>query len=152
MDSPITDQAYGPDGILNKMFKLTSAKLQLAILKLFNLILSVGYFPDIRNQGLITPIFKNGDKLDPNNYRGICVISNLGKVFCSIINVRVLNFLNKHNVQSSIFPIFNIYINELATILEKSSPPGVSLHNTEFKCLLFADDLCLLSPTAHGLQ
>ena len=24
--------------------------------------------------------------------------SNLGKVFCRIINVRVLNFLNKHNV------------------------------------------------------
>ena len=78
----------------------TSAKFQLAILKLFNLILSVDYFPDIWNQGLITPIFKKGDKFDPNNYRGICVNSNLGKVFCSIINVRVLNFLNKHNVLS----------------------------------------------------
>ena len=47
--------------------------------------------------------------------------------------------------------LFNIY-NELATILENSSAPGVSLHNSEIKCLLFADDLCLLSPTAHGLQ
>ena len=114
LDSPITDQelyktlqalkckkAYGPDGILNEMLKLTSAKFQLAILKLFNLILSVGYFPDIWNQGLITPIFKNGDNFDSNNYRGICVNSNLGKVFSSIINVRVLNFLiNKHDVLS----------------------------------------------------
>ena len=82
------------------MLKLTGAKFQLAILKLFNLILSVGYFPDIWNQGLITPIFKNWDKFDPNKYRGICVNSNMGKVFCSIINVRVLNFLNKHNVLS----------------------------------------------------
>ena len=48
--------------------------------------------------------------------------------------------------------LFNTYINELATILEKSSAPGVSLHNSEVKCLLFADDLCLLSPTEHGLQ
>ena len=46
--------------------------------------------------------------------------------------------------------LFNFYINEFATILEKSS--GVSLHNSEVKCLLLADDLCLLSPTVHGLQ
>ena len=48
--------------------------------------------------------------------------------------------------------LFNIYINELATTLEKSSVPGVSLHNKEVKCLLFADDLVPLSPTAQGLQ
>lgn len=48
--------------------------------------------------------------------------------------------------------LFNIYINELATIPEKSSVPGVSLHNQEVKCLLFADDLVLLSPTEDGLQ
>jgi hypothetical protein len=40
----------------------------------------------------------------------------------------------------------------LATILEKSSAPGVSLHNSEVKCLFFTDDLCLLSPTVHCLQ
>ncbi len=64
------------------------------------MILSVGYFPDIWNQGLITPIFKNGDKFDPNNYRGICVSSNLGKLFCSIINARLLDFITTHNVLS----------------------------------------------------
>ena len=47
--------------------------------------------------------------------------------------------------------LINIYINELATIVEKSSAAGVSLHSSEVKWL-FADDLCLLSPTAHGLQ
>ena len=267
LDSPITEQelhkklralkskkACGPDGILNEMLKNTNKKFQLAILKIFNLVLSVGYFPDIWNHGLITPIYKNGDKFDPNNYRGICVNSNLGKVFCSIMNARLMNFLTKHNVLSksqigftpkqrttdhiytlhtlidkhvnqnktkfyacfidfqkafdSIWHVgmfykilesgvggkaydiiksmysgnmcsvkigqkrtefftqgrgvrqgcnlspalFNIYINELATILEKSSIPGVSLHNHEVKCLLFADDLVLLSPTADGLQ
>ena len=48
--------------------------------------------------------------------------------------------------------LYNIYIKEWATILEKSSAPGVSLHNSEVICLLFSDDLCLLSPTAHDLQ
>lgn len=49
--------------------------------KLFNLILISGIFPDNWCQGLITPIFKSGEKKDPNNYRGICVSSCLGKLF-----------------------------------------------------------------------
>ncbi|KAG1968305.1 gastrula zinc finger protein XlCGF8.2DB-like [Pimephales promelas] len=34
-----------------------------------------------------------GEKYDPNNYRGITVSSNLGKLFCSIINDRLVQFL-----------------------------------------------------------
>ena len=48
--------------------------------------------------------------------------------------------------------LFNIYINELAKTLEQSTTPGVPLADTEVKCLLFADDLVLLSPTKEGLQ
>ncbi len=107
------------------MIKHTSSKLQLAILKLFNVILCVGYFPDIWNQGLITPIFKNGDKFDPNNYRGICVSSNLGKLFRSIINARLLDFITTHNVlsrsQIGFLPNYRTsdHIYTLHTLIEK---------------------------------
>lgn len=82
-------KARNVDGILNKMLKHTEQSFKLAILKLYNDVLCVGFFPEIWNQGLISPIHKNGDKLEPNNYRGICVNSNLGKVFCSILNKTV---------------------------------------------------------------
>ncbi len=107
------------------MIKHTSSKFQLAILKLFNVVLSVGYFPDIWNQGLITPIFKNGDKFDPNNYRGISVSSNLGKLFCSIINARLLDFIITHNVlsrsQIGFLPNYRTsdHIYTLHTLIEK---------------------------------
>ena len=52
-------KASGLDGILNEMLKHSSKKIRLAILKLFNLILIVGYFPDCWNRGLITPILQN---------------------------------------------------------------------------------------------
>ena len=48
--------------------------------------------------------------------------------------------------------LFNIYINDLARELEQSAAPGIPLLDTEVKCLLFADDLVLLSPTKEGLQ
>jgi hypothetical protein len=41
--------------------------------------------------------------------------------------------------------LFNIYINEFATTLEESAPPGLILHNTEIQFLLYADDLVLRS-------
>jgi hypothetical protein len=47
--------------------------------------------------------------------------------------------------------LFNIYINELVRALEQSAAPGLTLLESEVKCLLFDDDLMLLSPTKEGL-
>ena len=40
---------------------------------------------------------KNGSKLDPDNYRGICVMNALLKVLCLIMNQRLQAFLTKNN-------------------------------------------------------
>lgn len=57
------------------------------LLKHLDMILSV--VPDIWTHALITPSFRNGDGFDPNNYRTICVNSNLRKAFCTIIHSRL---------------------------------------------------------------
>ncbi len=80
------------------MLKHSSFKLKDAILKLFNLVLKSGHFPEIWKENLITPIFKQGEKYEPNNYRGITVSSNLGKLFCSIINDRLVQFIQEHKL------------------------------------------------------
>ena len=61
------------DRIKNEMLKCSINILLQGFLKLFNLILEVGYFPSQWCQGLITPIFKSDDPLNCNNYRGICI-------------------------------------------------------------------------------
>ena len=48
--------------------------------------------------GLITPIYKSGGRSDPANYRGICVSSCLGKLFCSILNQRLLEYIVSLNI------------------------------------------------------
>ena len=80
------------------MIKASQTKLMPIYQKLFNLILLSGSFPENWCQGLITPIFKCGDKNDPNNYRGICVSSCLGKLYCSILNQRLLNFVKSNQI------------------------------------------------------
>jgi hypothetical protein len=48
-------------------------------------------------EGLITPIFKSDDRSDCNNYRGICVLSCLGELFCLILNEWLLKFTKENN-------------------------------------------------------
>ena len=47
--------------------------------------------------------------------------------------------------------LFNIYINDLPEIFDSDCKP-VNLNNMSLSCLMFADDLLLLSESAEGLQ
>ncbi len=86
------------DGISNEMLTHSSPKLRFTILTLFNLLFKSEQFPEIWKENVITPIFKQGEKYDPNNYRGIRVSSNLGKLFCSIINDKFIQFIQEHKI------------------------------------------------------
>lgn len=48
--------------------------------------------------------------------------------------------------------LFNIHITELATILEQSSSLGLTLEDKGIKCMLYVDDLVVLSSTEQGLK
>jgi hypothetical protein len=61
--------------------------------KLFNFIFNKGNFPKIWSKSILVPLHKKGSKADPNNYRGISVASNLGKVFNKIIHERLMSFV-----------------------------------------------------------
>ena len=81
-------KAPGPDKIRYEMLKSGIQFLNAALSKLFNLILQSGsVFPSSWCEGIITPIYKSGNKRDPGNYRGICINSCLGKLFTSVLNI-----------------------------------------------------------------
>jgi len=86
------------DKIKNEMIKSSLNQLMPVYLKLFNAVLSSGTMPQTWCSGLITPIFKSGTKNDPSNYRGICISSCLGKLFCSILNRRLLEHVQSLDI------------------------------------------------------
>ena len=91
-------KAVGIDAISNKMLKVGFPYLKECLLKLFNLIAEANIVPSDWCMGLISPIFKSDDKLNPDNYRGICVISCLSKLFLLILNDCLSYFLNTHDI------------------------------------------------------
>ena len=90
-------KAAGTDRIRNEMLKSGRHFLMTSLKKL--LLLEAGTFPDCWSMGLITPIFKSVEKLNPTgNYRGICVTSCLGKLLTALLNTRLHNFVRSQNL------------------------------------------------------
>ena len=93
------NKACGTDGILNEFLKATEAIFLPTFVKLFNLIIDSGIFPSAWNIGVIKPIYKKkGPRNDVDNYRGITLVSCLGKLFTGVINERFENFLENNKL------------------------------------------------------
>lgn len=87
------NKACGMDNILNEHIKATANILMDRYVELFNNVLTSGVIPSEWTKGYIVPLYKNkGEKNDPNNYRGITILSCLGKVFTQVINNRLNEF------------------------------------------------------------
>ena len=93
-----TKKAGYSDKIKNKMIKASIEILMPWFIKLFNTIINSGKFPTTWWEGVNTPIFKTDNNLDPNNYRGICVSSSLGKMFSLILNNRLMRFTEQEMI------------------------------------------------------
>ena len=93
------NKACGQDGILNEFLKASCTKLVSCMCLLFNVVLITGKIPNAWSVGYITPIYKGkGSKHDPDNFRGITVLSCLGKLFTSILNKRIYEFLDDNDL------------------------------------------------------
>ena len=68
------------------------------LLQLFNHILSAGKYPTLWSFGLIVPIDKKDDRSKAENYRGITLLSAVGKLFTSILNDRLYDYMTKKGI------------------------------------------------------
>ena len=93
------DKACGLDKILNEFLKASSSKLINAFTLLFNLVLNSGIVPEDWSVGVIHPLYKGkGDTANTDNYRGITILSCVGKLFTSVLNARIYEFLDKNDL------------------------------------------------------
>ena len=86
-------KAVGLDYICNEMLIALVNTYPNVLLKLFNAILGSGEVLLDWTTGLIVPIYKEGPRLDPSNYRGITLSSCLSKLFLSILNNTLTKFV-----------------------------------------------------------
>ena len=93
------NKSCGNHLILNEFLKCESGKMLSVFCKLFNIVFTSGVIPSSWTEGIICPIYKNkGDANNPDNYRGITVLSCFGKLFTSVLNYRLNCYLESMNV------------------------------------------------------
>ena len=84
------EKAEGNDSISNEMIKNSPKIIFDLLFNFINTCLEKSFIPKSWCLDLINPIHKEGNKDDPNNYRGLCISSVLLKIICSILNNRIL--------------------------------------------------------------
>ena len=49
-------------------------------------------------ESIVVPLFKKGEVNNPNNYRGISLCDASGKVYSTIINLRLQEWVEENNI------------------------------------------------------
>ena len=60
--------------------------------------MQLGQFPDPLKIAKVSPVYKKCDREQPGNYRPISVLPVLSKIFEKLVNNRLIEYLEKHNI------------------------------------------------------
>ncbi len=93
-------RSYDSNHISTWLLKQCFVHLLRPLEHLINLSFSSGTFPSSLKTAKVTPIFKKGDPFSVQNYRPISILPAFSKVFEKAYLIRIVNFLEKHNLLS----------------------------------------------------
>ena len=88
----------GSDHITNEVLKSLPTSWLLVLQNIYNVILRTGEYPSKWAESIIHPIYKSGDRNNPTNYRGISLISCIGKLFTSILCTRLTSWAEERHL------------------------------------------------------
>ena len=77
--------------------KIGSAAIAPPLMKIINLSITTGLFPNIFKKAKVTPCFKKGDKSEMSNYRPISVLPLLSKIEKHEAE-NLKSYLSEHNL------------------------------------------------------
>ena len=97
LNKVVNGKMPGLDGITNDILKHASIIVVPLLCKIFNKVLEPKYFPREWGNALIIPLHKKGSRDNPDNYRGIALLSCVGKNFTKILNNRLNDWAEEND-------------------------------------------------------
>jgi len=133
------NKSYGLYSFPITLLKCAKHLLKKPLTEIFNTSILNGKYPSKLKISKITPIFKAGDETDPDNYRPISLLSNLNRIFEKLMYVRLIKFINKHNLLDDAQYGFRSGTSTNHAILDIISTIQQNMDNKLFSCAVFID-------------
>ena len=95
-----------PDGISNEILKCCSPVIDEYVCKIVNKCIRAECFPRQLKIAKVVPMFKKGDKTQPENYRPISILSPIGKVIEKVLLKQMNSFFTKKTYSRLISLVF----------------------------------------------
>ena len=92
------NKASGSDLLINELFMYAKNELTEYLTMLFNFVFEAGIFPSEWSEGLLIPLHKKGNLNVPSNFRGITLLSILGKIFTRVLNNRLTTWAEDYGI------------------------------------------------------
>ena len=129
---------YGRNSISTKLLKIIDPLIY-PITHLINESIQQSIFPDILKIGIITPIFKEGDKKQVSNYRPITVLPLISKIFERYIASRLTKYLSKYSIITPQQYGFQKGLSTTDAIINLTEHIYTALNNREHNCTVLID-------------
>ena len=95
------NSAPGKDNVSFVMIKKLNIKAKKYLLKFYNYLWKMGFFPKLWRHAIIIPIVKPGkDPSLPTNYRPISLTSSICKLMEKMVNMRLMWYIEENNILS----------------------------------------------------
>ena len=102
IDELNVQKSPGIDGVSNDILKNSKLVIAPMLCHLFNKVLEVGVYPVDWCKAIIVPVYKKRETSDPNNYRGISLLSCISKLLSKILNNRITKWAEESGKMSDI--------------------------------------------------
>jgi hypothetical protein len=109
------------------------------LLHIFTKSLEQGVVPEKFKIAKVIPVFKSGDPLDMNNYRPISLLCSFSKILEKIVFIRLMKYLNDHNLLSKDQFGFRPRHSTFHPMLDILNRASNALNNKKHMLIIFCD-------------
>ena len=89
-------KASGYDCVMPEMLKLSGNTAVPFLTRCFNKVFTDGTYPEEWTRAVIIPLHKKGDLENPDNYRGISLLSVISKCYTCVLNTRMKEWMEEN--------------------------------------------------------
>ncbi len=127
------------DGIRAKLLKASVASSGRTLTHIFNRTVVSGTIPSEWKTARVTPIFKEGDTCDVNNYRPISILPVVMKILERAIHNQLFNYLTENNIISLLQSGFRKSYSTLTSLLDVTDSIHQSVEDGKGTGILLLD-------------